>query len=306
MKYNEKQLEIIFNKYISFVDNLNFKYDSKINNLLYLIIPAFIIKYGLEYEKVILNTFKSVPIIIDDTGNKNIPASYVCVPSYKNDELILTKGVIIHDYKDSNLVGLLDSLVHEYNHALNSALNPFKFDENTLYIRTGLSNFNYDKNTLKLQKKDDAYILEEVLNTNQTEEIINIIHNFKKYSFIDSKINTAIYILDNHIDTSFKSDSYYLENFLSKEILKNRTFMSTLSKLRIEGSVEDIEYWFNNITGIDNSYKKLIEHLLKANELTKKKNKTIFGKNRTINKLKELYKNILEIINTFNNNCNFK
>lgn len=306
MKYNEKQLEIIFNKYISFVDNLNFKYDGKINNLLYLIIPAFIIKYGLEYEKVILNTFKSVPIIIDDTGNKNIPASYVCVPSYKNDELILTKGVIIHDYKDSNLVGLLDSLVHEYNHALNSALNPFKFDENTLHIRTGLSNFNYDKNTLKLQKKDDAYILEEVLNTNQTEEIINIIHNFKKYSFIDSKINTAIYILDNHIDTSFKSDSYYLENFLSKEILKNRTFISTLSKLRIEGSVEDIEYWFNNITGIDNSYKKLIEYLLKANELTKKKNKTIFGKNKTINKLKELYKNILEIINTFNNNCNFK
>lgn len=306
MKYNEKQLEIIFNKYISFVDNLNFKYDSKINNLLYLIIPAFIIKYGLEYEKVILNTFKSVPIIIDDIGNKNIPASYVCVPSYKNDELILTKGVIIHDYKDSNLVGLLDSLVHEYNHALNSALNPFKFDENTLHIRTGLSNFNYDKNTLKLQKKDDAYILEEVLNTNQTEEIINIIHNFKKYSFIDSKINTAIYILDNHIDTSFKSDSYYLENFLSKEILKNRTFISTLSKLRIEGSVEDIGYWFNNITGIDNSYNKLIEYLLKANELTKKKNKTIFGKNRTINKLKELYKNILEIINTFNNNCNFK
>ena len=68
----------------------------------------------------------------------------------------------------------------------------------------------------------------------------------------------------------------------------------------------NIEYWFNNITGIDNSYNKLIEYLLKANELTKKKNKTIFGKNKTINKLKELYKNILEIINTFNNNCNFK
>ena len=306
MQYNDKQLEIIFNKYISFVDNLDFNYEAKINNLLYLIIPAFIIKYGLEYEKVILNTFKNVPILIKDTGNKNIPASYVCIPNYKNNELILTKGVIINDYKDSHLVGLLDSLVHEYNHALNSYLNPFKFDENSIYIRTGLSNIVFAKNSLKMLKKEDAYILEEVLNTNQTEEIINIIHDFKKYTFLDNKINTALYILDNHIDTSFKSESYFLENFLTKEILKNRTFISTLSKLRIKDDIEDIEYWFNNITGIDNSYNKLIEYLLKANELTKKKNKTIFGKNKTMNKLKELYKNILEIINTFNNNCNFK
>ena len=35
MQYNDKQLEIIFNKYISCVDNLDFNYEVKINNLLY-------------------------------------------------------------------------------------------------------------------------------------------------------------------------------------------------------------------------------------------------------------------------------
>lgn len=306
MNYTDKQLEIIFNKYIAFVDELDWYYDERINNLLYLIIPAFVIKYGLENERIILNTFSSVPIIINDSNNKDNPASYVCVPSYNENKLILTKGIIINDYKDSSLVGLLDSLVHEYNHALNSFLNAFRFDENTLYIRTGLSNFIYDKNSLKMIKKEDSYILEEVLNTNQTEEIINIIHSFKKYKFEDKKVNTSLFILDNHIDNKFKSDAYYLENFLSKEILNNRTFISTLSQLRIKGVIDDIEYWFDNITGIKDSYKELISNLIKANNLVRKKHYLPFSKKRSLNKLKEIYKDISKIINIFNNNCNFK
>ena len=38
-------------------------YDSNISHLLYLMIPAFIIKYGISNEKLILDVFRNIQII---------------------------------------------------------------------------------------------------------------------------------------------------------------------------------------------------------------------------------------------------
>ena len=46
-------------EYIDEISN-RYDYDSNIRHLLYIIIPAFIIKYGLDKEKLVLNTFKSI------------------------------------------------------------------------------------------------------------------------------------------------------------------------------------------------------------------------------------------------------
>ena len=47
--------------YIEEIAN-KYNYDSNITHLLYLMIPAFIIKYGVSKEKLILNTFKDIRI----------------------------------------------------------------------------------------------------------------------------------------------------------------------------------------------------------------------------------------------------
>ena len=56
------------------------KYDSNIRHLLYIIIPAFIMKYGIEKEKVVINTFKETKIISSNKEDKTIKAYYSSTP----------------------------------------------------------------------------------------------------------------------------------------------------------------------------------------------------------------------------------
>lgn len=306
MKYNEIQMNIIFEKYIKFVDELPYNYIDNIKNLLYIIVPAFMLKYGLENERTILNTFKDVRILIKEGSNKRVQAFYKSIPIKDGNDIILHKFIVLQNYHDNSLVELLDNLVHEYNHALNSENNEISYNENKMSVRTGLSYIVYDKDTLEFISKENNYILEEILNTKETEEIINIIHSFLNYKFDNKKINTALYFIDNHIKDKYSSESYKLETFFTKELTSNRTFMATLSKIRIKGAIEDIEYWFDNITGIKGSYKNLVNIIIEVTNIKNKEPKWIFGKNKWKRKINELYKNALSIINTFNNNCNYK
>jgi len=306
MKYNEMQMNIIFEKYIKFVDDLPYNYIDNIKNLLYIIVPAFMLKYGLDNERTILNTFKDVRILIKEGSNKRVQAFYKSIPIKDNNDIELHKFIVLQNYHDNSLVELLDNLVHEYNHALNSENKEISYIENMMYLRTGLSYIIYDKDTLEFISKDNNYILEEILNTKETEEIINIIHSFLNYKFDNKKISTALYFIDNHIKDKYSSESYRLETFFTKDLTSNRTFMATLSKLRIKGAVEDIEYWFDNITGIKGSYKDLVNIIVEVTDIKNKEPKWIFGKNKWKRNINELYKNALSIINTFNNNCNYK
>lgn len=306
MKYNEMQMNIIFEKYIKFVDDLPYNYIDNIKNLLYIIVPAFMLKYGLDNERTILNTFKDVRILIKEGSNKRVQAFYKSIPIKDDNDIVLHKFIVLQNYHDNSLVELLDNLVHEYNHALNSENKEISYKENKMFIRTGLSYIIYDKDTLEFVSKDNNYILEEILNTKETEEIINIIHGFLNYKFDNKKISTALYFIDNHIKDKYSSESYRLETFFTKDLTSNRTFMTTLSKLRIKGAIEDIDYWFDNITGIKGSYKNLVSIIVEVTNIKNKEPKWIFGKNKWKRHINELYKNALSIINTFNNNCNYK
>ena len=61
---NQDNINEFLNRYIDFVDNLSNKYNysSNIKHVLYLIIPAFVIKYGIKEERSILSCFNSIPI----------------------------------------------------------------------------------------------------------------------------------------------------------------------------------------------------------------------------------------------------
>ena len=296
----------LVHRYFSFVEDISEKYgyDSNIKHLLFLIIPAFVKKYSIHKENLILNTFRSVKIIISKEKNDLVEAYYTSIPSYDNGKIITNKYIVIQNYENISLVQLLDNLVHEFNHAVNSYQKEIVIRDNTLFLRTGLTYASYSIPRLEPIKKDDSYVLEEILNTSQTESIIDVI---KEYSGVDDdKIYATVYSINHETDDTYTSKSYYLENTIFRPILDNRTFLSTLNNLRISGDIEDIEDWFNHITGIDNSYNLLNQYLKEMMELEEELGSKKLFRGKVINKIRDLIATVTDIINIFNQNCGYK
>ena len=109
-------------KYFSFVDEISdyYQYGSNIKHLLYLIIPAFVTKYSIYKEDLILNVFREVKVFISTEINRTTEAYYTSIPYDNNHHVSTVKYIIIKNYKNISLVQLLDNLVHEFNHAVNS------------------------------------------------------------------------------------------------------------------------------------------------------------------------------------------
>ncbi len=284
-----------------FIDEISdkYNYDSNIRHLLYIMIPAFIIKYGISKEKLILNTFRNIRIMSSNKESKIIRAYYSSTPYKDINEYKTRKYMMIQNYNNISLVELLDNLVHEFNHAVNSYLNEIKVTNKYVLLRTGLTYRIYRKNDLSFVKKHESYLLEEIINTKQTEDIINIIKTF------DSN-DPTIYAINSETEHKYNSNAYYLQSYVCKEILNNRTFISTLENLRINGEIYDISSWFDNIVGTKGKYKELNNLLNEAYNLEMSLvDKKVF-KQFTINKIRSVLRDILRIVNDFNNNVNFK
>ena len=139
---------IVIQKEKPFIDKIcdAYGYDNNIRHLLYVIIPAFIIKYGIGKEKIILNTFRDIKIMITDNKDKFVKAYYSSKPIMIDNEYKTTKYMVLQNYSETDLVNLIDNLVHEFNHAVNSYTNEIKVTKNYIYLRTGL--------TYRIYKKD--------------------------------------------------------------------------------------------------------------------------------------------------------
>jgi len=296
---------LIIKKERQVIDNISdmYNYDSNIRHLLYLIIPAFIIKYGISKETLVLNTFRDIQIIKSDKESKQIKAFYSSTPYKIDDEYKTRKFMVIQNYNQISLIDLLDNLVHEFNHALNSTNQEIKLTSKYLLLRTGLTYRVYEKETLKFVRKDPSFILEEIINTKQTEDVINII---KEFNLNDTELSNTIYAINSETNHKYNSNSYYLESYICKKILTNRTFINTLESLRLSGDIYDIKSWFDNIVGKEGKYKELIELLNKAYELEIEYSKKKYFKNFTFTKIKNTANDIMHIIEDFNNNVNFK
>lgn len=303
----DEYLNALINQEIEFSDNLaqKYNYPDNITHLLYLIIPAFIIKYGNNHKNTIEKCFNEVPIVIDDKQDKMYQAYYFSRPKYENEEVITTKGIVLSNYKDISLIQLLDNLTHEYNHAVNSIQNEIQVSDD-VKIRTGI-NFNiFDKRTLSFIKKSEDITIEEVINTKQTESIINIIKDLNNHNIENSTVTSTLYSISHIVGDGYKSHSYYLESIVCQKLMDNKTFISTFEKLRFDGYVEDLYHFFDNIVGKDGSFLKLASLLNKTLELTIELSKTKFFKNSKINKIKALTTEALTIVEQFNNNTIYK
>lgn len=293
-------------KELSNIIGLKYNYPSNITHLLYLIIPAFIIKYKPTNRKLIEDCFTNIKIVISDKQDKINQAFYFSKPYYdENNNIKTAKGIVLKNYQDIDLMSLLDNLVHEYNHAVNSYLNEIEVNDNVL-IRTGISYNIYNKKDLSFIKKNDYEIFEEVINTKQTESLIDIINSYNNYEIVDREITNTLYSINNSIDKNYKSSGYYVESYALKELMNNKTFVSTFEVLRLNGDVSSLSSFFDSITGLNNSFNKLALLLNKSLSLSKEISNTKWFKKYKINKLKSIIKEEMLIVSLFNNNSVYK
>lgn len=296
----------LLNKYIPFVDRIAdyYQYPANIQHLLYLIIPAFIEKYGYKNETLIQNVFQNVVIQIKEDKNSLEEAFYTSIPKLVQGKVCTYQYVILRKYSSNHFIQLLDNLVHEFNHAIHSYRKEIRIENDRLCLRTGLTEAVYTYPSLEGLSKKNTYLLEEILNTIQTEEVINIIKNHQDTT--NEEIATSIRAINQETGSYYRSKSYYLETVLFQHVLKNRTFTSTLNNLRLSGDIDDIESWFDHITGIPNSYANLNQYLVDIMNLELEYRKKKYFKGMILSKIKNLLNQCFSIIDTFNNNCHFK
>lgn len=290
------------------VDSLTFQYHypSNISHLLYLIVPAFIIKYGLSNERYILKCFEQIPILIQDRKDQIYQAYYSSIPYMEGETLSTVKGIVLNNYQNIELMQLLDNLVHEFNHAINSINYEILVDQDRVKIRTGLTYIIYNRHTLEPIEKEESAIVEEIINTKQTELIIDIIHSFYNYELMDTEIVNTLYSIHSSIQQNYQSDAYLLQSLVCRSLMQNKTFISTLENLRFKGEIEGVDSWFDSITGISQSFQKLI-HILNLTlqlqlDLEAKKGIRFLK----INKIRSLNEEAMYIVERFNQNCNYR
>lgn len=308
MKLDDNILNQLFDLSKNFVDVelKDYNYSNDIKHLLYIIIPAFIIKYGFDNRNKITKAFTLVPFLEKESDEKRLQAYYASVPVSVGPQIVTKKFIVLNRYRDKPLMELIDNIVHEYNHAVNSINDEIKFDKDNIYVRTGLAFIRYNRNDYKDNNKEDSYILEEIINTKQTEEIIDIINSFNKYNINDEQISTTLYNIDKYISGKYASEAYMFQSALCKELMNNNTLISVLSNMRFQGIIDEIPYFFDNVTGIEDSYNKLIKILNDSVRLEEEYFKTKFFKKRKIRNVFKLYAEAKEIIDTFNRNYHFK
>lgn len=211
MNLNQENINSFFNKYILFVNDISevFKYDINIRHLLYLIVPAFIVKYGASNESVVLRCFKEVRIYVKSGKDDIIPASFNRILNKDINGYYTSKIIMINNYSLSSFLEIFDNIVHEFNHAVNSINNEIFYDDKIIKIRTGLSTLNYKRSDMTYINKSDEVVLEEILNTQQTEEIMDIINSFSKFHIDNLELSNALEALKNEMGSyKYKSSSY--------------------------------------------------------------------------------------------------
>lgn len=309
MNIDNIDLNKFIEKYIDFVDRVadRYHYESNLKHLLYLIVPAFVIKYDIKNEKHILKVFEEVPMLLSGKEDKVITGSFSRSLTRDGSGYKTIKVIILNEYRTANLIDLLDNIVHEYNHAVNSVNNEITYDDKYVKVRTGLSHIVYDRNTLGFVSKSNKVALEEILNTMQTEEIINIINSFNKKQIDNYEFSSMLYSLKNDLGKEpFKSDAYRYDSYLANELVKNKTFTPTINNLRLNGNVDDIPYLFDNVVGRDGEYERLNDLLTLIHKKEVEYSKRTLFRNLLLNDIKKDSMKVLNLIREYDNKCIFK
>ncbi len=294
-------------KYQNHVERIvqKYHYPKEIGDFLTLIVPVMVAKYGLSHEREILSLVESVPIFFSSEENPENPAFFSRRLQLEGGKVVIARSIVLYRYSSVGTLSLLDHLLHEWNHAVNSIRNESYQDEEYFYLRTGLAYFKSRLSNLELVEKKGV-LLEEIINTRQTEEMVDYLLSFSKLDIESATLSPLLYALRTATNSQYTSHAYYLQSTVCKTLLHNATFLRTLEQLRFQGEVQDIEDWFDTITGEKNSYQNLLNYLEKSMELEQGLSSTKFFRNRKLNQIRNYIRKMQEIVDLFDRNCNFR
>lgn len=293
------------NKYKKIVEDISqkYKYSSNIKYILELIIPGFVLKYGLKNEGLILKCFRDIPIFIREREGE-IKASFVRKLVKNKEEFLTLKRIILNSYEKANYKDLVEALVHEYNHALNSINKEIKEEKEFIYVRSGISFSWFLKDDFKEKKKENYVILEEVINVYQSEDIINKILN---YHFLDYSLKEKQDFLKREIGSNiYLSSAYNLERMILNLLITNKSFITTLESLRLSGEIYEVDSWFDGMVNKKGEFKRMNETFEELFNLVKMlKRKDLFYTYK-VNRIREKVNIIKGIISKFQESTIFK
>lgn len=308
MNLNQDNINPFINKYILFVDELSkeMNYNNNIKHLLYVIVPAFVLKYGINNSSYIESCFKKVKVYIKNSEDKYVTASFNRRLVKEGSSYYTEKYIVVNDFYLSNLSTIIDNFVHEFNHAVNSLNNEIIETDKYIKVRCGIAFLNYQKKDLVFVGKSNENALEEILNTKETEEIINIIKEFVSFKIDNQEFSNLIYTINKEIANNYVSDAYYYQKTICKSLVNNKTFTPTINNLRFKGNVEDVEKLFDDVIGEKDSYKRLNNLLTDMHTYIIKYSNAKLFKNRYLNKIKSLTKDVNNLILEYDNKCIFR
>ena len=149
-------------------------------------------------------------------------------------------------------------------------------------------------------------MLEEILNTLNTEELINIIKSYGKYSINNTEFVNMVYALNSETSINYKSSAYNFEKYICDVLVKNKTFTPTINNLRFKGFIDDISDLFDNVIGINGSYDELNRNLVLIHDLELKYINSKFFKKRIMNKIRIVSLKKIDLIKLYDNNYIYK
>ncbi len=309
MNLNQDNINPFLNKYILFVNEISdmFQYDLNVRHLLYLIVPAFIVKYGASNESTVLRCFKEVKIYVSSGKNDTVTATFNRVLKKDSKGYFTNKFVMINNYSLSSLLEVFDNIVHEFNHAVNSINNEISYDDKIIKVRTGLSTLNYKKEDMSYIGRSDEVVLEEILNTAQVEEIISIIDSFSKFHIDNLELSNTLDALKKELGGSkYSSSAYSFQKNICKDLISNKTFAPTINNLRFKGYTNDISSLFDDVLGVPLSYKKLNKLLTEIHLLIIKYSSSKLFKKFYLGKIKDKAISVSVLIKEYESKCIFK
>ena len=301
MELTQRNINLLLNNYIPFVDEISDdnRYSDNIRHLLYIIVPGFIAKYSPTKEPIVLKCFSDVKININPL-NKTTLASFERNIKKVGEECITDKCITISPFEITSISDVLDTIIYEFNHALNSINNEIKIDSDYIKVRTGLSYLNYNKDNLAYVNRTDETVLEELLNTVQTEEIVNLIKSFGDFEIENEKIANTIYTVCSELkNKKIASNAYQFQRQVCAYLMDNKTFIPTVNKLRLKGTIEDVQIMFDDVIGKPNSFKQLNKLLTEMyDEILKYGSNTDLEKVH-LNRIMELAKEVTKLIKEY-------
>ncbi len=279
-----------------------------------------------DYEELVLSLFQSAEIVIEeDSMSKILARLSISFVNHEEENNVyamtsgLSSGENIVLFQDGDMIPtkraplvicsslylsptiVLNIFLHEMNHLIKGSIQSFYFhkDGNQTYYacRTGLHThyYHYDKDTGNLWENDDFNILDEVINTIQSTELVEHVFSLKDI-VMDEEIQN--YLASLSVNEAKKDFGYENVTRLLRPLWEDEMFREIIESHIVDGNISFIIGWYEEIMGKDSfdALSLALEIIDEANQKNRRGKKYRLAKKYINNAVKQFPKGKRKIL----------